>query len=258
MATPLPPIVGLPERLDRRLRLGPFPSARDALKFVTYAAAGALLIPFAGAVAWVPLVLVAFAVSVWRPEGESLDERLLTLARWKWRTLRREEAVRRPSSGVAARQSSLGLSPTRRAAVLKVGGLPLAYLPPAELARRFDQFRELLRAVDGTLAFRATPAPIHANSFLPPDPVPAGAERTAHEGYRELVVLIARRRAVRQVYLAVACSGVGIERVSRLEASVGVVTERLVGLGLRPVRLRDRALADAARRMGLSTEGGAE
>ena len=36
------PWIGLPATFDRRLRMGPFPSVRDALKFATYAAVGAI------------------------------------------------------------------------------------------------------------------------------------------------------------------------------------------------------------------------
>ena len=46
------PDVALPVAIGRRMRLGPFPSARDALRFLAYATAGAVVIPFFGAIAW--------------------------------------------------------------------------------------------------------------------------------------------------------------------------------------------------------------
>src|SRR5208282_2604654 len=65
------PVVVLPERVDRRVRLGPFPSAKDAVKFASYAAAGAVLAPFATPFAWVPVLALGFVVSVWHPDGEA-------------------------------------------------------------------------------------------------------------------------------------------------------------------------------------------
>jgi len=252
----VPPVVGLPERLDRRMRLGPFPSGRDALKFVTYAAAGALVIPLAGAVAWVPVLLLAFALSVWRPEGEAIDERLAAVVRWKVRDLWGGALVTIPVRPQGGERSTIRLSSARRAAVVRLGSLPLAYLPPTELARRFELFRTVLSTVGESVLLRATPAPIHARSFLPAEPVPSGAEATARGGYRELVDLIARRRLVRQVHLAIAYSESGEGGIARLETELAALLERLSALGVRPARLKGRALEDAARRVGLSLEGG--
>jgi hypothetical protein len=253
----LPPVAGLPERLDRRLRLGPFPSGRDALKFVTYAAAGALVIPVAGAVAWLPVLCAAFAVSVWRPDGEALDERLVAVVRWRWRDLRQEGSVTGRPGARDPRGAVVRLSSARRAAVVRMGGIPLAYLPPTELARRFELYRTLLRTVEGGFLLRAAPAPIHARSFVPGGAAPAGAERAAWAGYRELVDLIARRRLVRHVYLAVATAEPGADGLLRLESDLAALADRLTALGLRPVRLRDRALHDAVRRIALAESGGA-
>jgi hypothetical protein len=250
MAEDGPPVVTIPERLDRRMRLGPFPSGRDALKFVTYAAGSAVLLPFGGATLWLPTVGVAFLLSVWRPDGEPLDRRVLAVARWKWRTLRGAAGPMTPV-GLKASAALLRLPDGRHAGVLRTAGVPLAYLPPAELARRFERFRELLRALEGGLQLRATLAPIHARSFLPDGPDPTPAEQRAREGYAELVTLIARRRSVRQVYLVRATAGPGAEAAHRLEAELGRLAERLAGLGLAPLRLRDRALRDGAQRIGL-------
>jgi hypothetical protein len=254
MAADGPPVVGIPERLDRRMRLGPFASGRDALKFVTYAAASAVLLPVAGAEAWIPVVLAAFVVSVWRPDGEAIDRRLLAFARWKGRALRGPGASVTTGNDDPGPASLLRLPDGRHAAVLRSAGLPLAYLPPSELARRFELFRELLRSLEGAVLFRASLAPIHAGSILPHGPA-SGAEEGAREGYRELVELIARRRWVRQVYVVRTTSGPGASPAGRLEAELDGLGERLAAIGLSPVRLRGRALRDAARRIGLSVGG---
>jgi hypothetical protein len=246
-----PPVVELPERLDRKLRLGPFSSGRDALKFVSYAAVGALLVPFLGPAVWIPFVLAGLAVSLWRPEGEAVDDRTARFLRWRMRRLRREPPMSAPRPAASRQRSVVRLS-SSFASVVRCGGLPLAYLPPAELARRFELYRELLRAFDGSLVLVSTRAPIHATPFLPAEPSPDGAERTARNGYRELVEVIVRRRYVRQVYVALATAGTSSEGIGRLETQVASLIERLAGLGLRPVRLRGRALEDAVHRLGMA------
>src|ERR1700688_4681805 len=52
----IPVVVGLPESLDRRMRLGPFPSARHALKFAAYAAVGGSVAAILGVVLTIPLL----------------------------------------------------------------------------------------------------------------------------------------------------------------------------------------------------------
>lgn len=250
--TDLPPVVPCPERLDRPLRLGPFPSGRDALKFVGYVAVGALLVPWAGVVAWVPFVLAGLVVSLWRPEGEGLDTRLLRLVRWRLRSLVREGSMSRRWEVPRDHRSVVPLPTGGYVAVLRSGGIPLAYLPPLELRRRFELYRELLRTLDGSLVLLSTRAPIHRASFLPSEPSPSGTERAAREGYRELVEVIVRRRSVRHVYVAVQEPGAGAEALSKLENRLGPLTERFGALGLHPVRLRDRALSYAAARLSLA------
>jgi len=247
-------LVELPERLDRKLRLGPFSSGRDALKFVTYAAVGALLVPFLGPAAWIPFVLAGLVVSLWRPEGQAIDDRIARFLRWRLRRLRRESPMNVPGPRSPGRRSIVRLS-SSFAAVVRAGGLPLAYLPPAELARRFELYRDVLRALDGTFVFLSTRAPIHATPFLPAEPAPAGAERAARTGYRELVEVIVRRRHLRHVYLGLTSSDLGPEGILRLETQVAALIERLAGLGLRPVRLRGRALEDSVRRLGMTAGG---
>jgi len=248
------PVVELPERLDRPLRLGPFSSGRDALKFVTYAAVGAFLVPFFGAGAWVPFVAAGLAVSLWRPDGEAIDDRAAQYLRWRWHRLAGAARVTRPGPPRTGRRSIVRL-PSAFAAIVRSGGLPLAYLPPADLARCFEGYRDLLRAFDGSVLLLSTRAPIHAAPFLPAEPAPGGAEGVARQGYRELVEVIVHRRHVRHVYVALATPATGADGIGRLETQVATLLDRLRALGLRPVRLRDRSLDEAARRLGLEEAG---
>jgi len=245
-----PLIIGLPERLDRRMRLGPFPSARDALKFVMYAAVGALLAPFANPGIWLPVVLVGFCVSVWRPEGRALDERALVFLSWKVRSTGLGKFMKRSTSGPIARQGLLELAPHHYVAVIRTGGTPVAYLPPSDLARRFELYRELLRSMDASFLFLATTAPIRVQTVRPRPSVPTAVDAPAHSGYAELVSLLCRRRSLRRVYLILGCLEVDANAIGRLEGRIANLGERLSALGLRPTRLEDRALADAAHQFG--------
>jgi len=135
------PWIPFPERLDRKLRLGPFPSGRDAVKFVAAAAVGAVvslaIAPWAG----VPVVAVGAVVALWRPDGEPVDERVAAVARWTARRSAREGGMSRPASPAPGRTSLL-LPDGRSAALLRAGGLPRA----APLGRRGPDRRRPARA----------------------------------------------------------------------------------------------------------------
>jgi len=247
-----PPVVTLPERFDRRLRLGPFPSARDALKFVTCAAVGAVLAPFTSPYVWLAAVAGGFVVSVFRPGGQGLDERAVSFLLWRFRNRERARSVSAASGAPVARQALVGVGPGRYVAIIQTEGTPVAYLPPVELARRFELFRELLRSVHGGMAFSVGLVPMRAGSVLPPSLGDYRTDLAASEGYAELVRLLCRRRSVRRVHLVLSTEKAGPDGISDLEVRVSTLTDRLAGLGLRPVRLRDRSLAEAARRWGWS------
>ncbi len=243
------PVVHLPERVDRRARLGPFPSARDAAKFLCYAAAGALLSPWVGPFLWLPVVGVGFAVSVWRPDGRAADERALRYVRWKLRSHSPEGFMTgRPVPVI--RRGFVQLGPGIYAAVIRSAGCPIAYLPPADLETKFSQFREILRTVPGQFAFLSTTAAIRAASWRPGLEVPARADEEARRGYAELTGLLCRRRRVRRVYVAIRNSEPGPDALARLDDVAGSLIERLRGVGLDPVRLENRGLDEAAARFG--------
>ena len=247
-------LIGLPERLDRRMRLGPFPSSRDALKFVTDAATGALLSPFASPWVWLPIVLAGFAVSVWRPDGQAVDERLLALAQWKFRSLAARKPVRDPAARPLVRQGLLQLAPHRYVAVVRTGGTPVAYLPPDELVRRFEIYRELIRSTTDSFALLSTTAPIRSQTLRPATRAVDNREALARSGYSELVCLLCRRRLLRRVYVVLGTLEGGPDAITGLEGRVGNLIDRLSSLGLRPTRLRDRALVEAGYRLGWPVE----
>ncbi len=244
------PRVAFPERTDRRLRLGPFPSARDALKFLAYAAVGAVLAPALGPGVALPLVAAGFGLAVWRPDGQAVDERALSFARWRFRSVRREAVVSDGALSPLLRNGFFRVGPSRFAIVLRSGGTPVAYLPPGDLAHRFELYRELLRATEGPVALYVTSVPLRATPFVPVRSDSTGPDREARAGYGELVELLCRRRSGRRVYLAVAASVTGTEAVVSLEAEAARLIDRLAAFGLRAVRLKDRELADAGRRFG--------
>ena len=243
------PVIELPERVDRRMRLGPFPSARDALKFVGYAATGAVLSPLAGPYFWLPVVGVGFAVSVWHMDGEAVDERAgrWLLFRLRLRTegtLTARTAFPTPAGPVAR------LSSGRRVSVVRTAGVPFAYRPPADLTTLFDRFRELLRASDGTMVIRATTAPLRVDPLLPRLTSGSPTEVVAREGYAELVLVLCRRRRSRRVDLALGTREAGPEGARRLAERTRSLAERLAALGLHPVVLEGRPLGEAVRGFG--------
>lgn len=250
-----PPVIAFPERVDRRLRLGPFPSYRHALKFVGYAAAGALVSPITTAWAWVPFAGLGLVFSIWCPDGQAIDERGFRFIVWRTRSLRsgRTDMMRaRPLQ----RQGLLQLSGRRYLAVVRTGGAPMAYLPPEELARRFELYRELLQSVEGSFAWLASTTPIRAQAVRPGPAVRANAEARAVSGYSELVTVLCRRRLLRRVYIVLGVLDASSDAVGHLEGRIAGLMERLGALGLRPQRLRDRPLLEAARRFGWTVEGG--
>jgi hypothetical protein len=245
------PVIRMPERMDRRLRLGPFPSARDAVKFLSYAAAGAVVAPFVSPFVWLPLVGAGFGIAVWHPEGQPIDTRALIYVRWKGRSFFRGAALT-PRSSSVTRHGVVRLSASTHAAVLRTGGCPVAYLPPAELQRRFELYRDLLRSTEGRLALLATTAPIRAAPLLPFPPSSTSVDLAARKGYGELVRLLCRRRSLRRIYLALTTDATGPDALARLEGEVASVAERLSGFGLHPVRLTEQGLEEAAFRFDWS------
>jgi hypothetical protein len=244
----LPPSVVLPERLDRPMRLGPFPSARAALKFVTYCAVGALLVPFAGGWVWLPFLLLGMVVSVHRTGEKGPDERLVDFVLYQ---LRQGGVFSTHPGRVVgrARGPLIRLPSGNYVAIVETRGSPILHLPPREIEDLFSQYRDFLRALDGGCAFVATVAPLSAVTYEPPrHDRPESYAVDARSGYDEFVRLLCRRRYVRRIFFAFGSSDGSPAAVTQLETRVAMSMERFQRLGVGPVRLRGRSLKAAAYR----------
>jgi len=250
------PVVVLPERVDRRVRLGPFPSAKDAVKFASYAAAGAVLAPFATPFAWVPVLALGFVVSVWHPDGEAVDERVARIAAFHLRHwIPRSMNGGEPS--LAVRGSTVRLAGGAHVAVIRTSGTPLAYRPPSDLAGLFDRFRELLRSTEGPVYVRASSVPLRDSPVRPKDRVTVAADAAAGAGYDQLILALCRRRSARRVDLALQSDRDGVEGERRLADRTRALADQLAALGLAPIALSDRRLVDTVRAFGWTLARGA-
>jgi hypothetical protein len=251
-----PPSVGLPRRLDRRLRLGPFPSARDALKFLTYAAIGAVLAPFAPPGLWLPVVGVGFLCAVWQPDGVPPDELVGRALAWRLRSMRRR-GVALPDSWPPLSAGALVRLPSgRRAAVVRIYGTPLAYRPPAELERLFAQYGQLLRSLASPLAIRVGVAPLAVAPLLPRPLDPGRPDQAACGGYADLLTLLCRRRFRRRVDVGLLCPGDDAGAARATEQARRSLEDGVRALGLHVDRLQGPSLREAARGLGWGRRGG--
>lgn len=241
--------IPLPERTDRRLRLGPFSSVGDAGRFALYVAAGAPWVLWLGPVAWIPVLAVAFLLTAGRQGAATLDERLYVYLAW---------LLRLPSTSgtcpMTVREDSrvAELVPGLWVGAIRCAGTPIAHLPREELERRFGQYRELIRSETVGFCFLATSSSLDPARWRPA--APAGAigptEAAARGAYEELVGLLVRRRQRRRIYLVLWSrepSGDGAPKLlDRLERWA----QGLDALGVQPDPLRGRSLAQALRRLG--------
>ncbi len=254
-ATEGAPVVRMPGRLDRTLRLGPFPSGRSAVQFLAYAGFGAACAAVGAPLLGLPTLLAGGVLTLYRPGGEPLAAAARRWVGFRFRQRGRERHVNRPPSRWARTTRQVRLPDGRRAAIARTGGVPLAFLPPAELARRFEQYRELLDAVDAEVRIMSAASPLHLATLRPAGTEPSGPDRPARHGYDELVRLLGRRRSVRQVYVALVSPTGRPEASAWLDVQADSLLERLSSLGIRAERLTGGPLWASAARMGLG--GGA-
>ncbi len=241
--------IGLPERIDRPLRLGPFPSARDAVKGLAYALGGALLIPIVGLWGWLPMIGIGLLVGLVRIDGVPLDTALYLRARRRGRRherLRRDPIPRDP----AADPRWLTLPSGRRVGIVQAEGTPIAFLPPAELRARFAVYRELLLDCGAGGVLIASTVPIASGALRPRRSAVGEGEAAARDAYDELVGLLGERRRHRRAYLALGTPEAGPEALAQLDARLTAVEERFRALGASPQRLTGAELDRAARRFG--------
>lgn len=248
-----PPLaVALPARLDARVRLGPFPSASEALRFFLYASLSLLVAglwnPFGG----LPLLFGGFALSVYQPNGIGLDRWAWAFLRWRFRVaapILPARGTRWTVTGAVARGPT-GLS----IAVVEAEGRPVAFLPPARARELFAGFAGLLRSLDGGVLFVVGGRRIASRPFLPTAAPAKEKEREAREGYSELVRLLVRHRRRRTVHV-VLWGSAAIGDPSSLDRRATALALGLDGIGVKSTRLRGRELWETLREIGYAPEG---
>ena len=246
------PRVVLPERLDRRMRLGPFPSVGQALKFAGYTAVGAFAASIFGPAGWLPFVGFGFLAATYRSEGRAPDERLAEYLAYGLRRLRPEVGSSDPGlamTGTGSFRSAAG----PRVALLVAGGVPVAFLPQEDARRLFEGFLRALSGTEASLYLVAGLATIRDRPLRPRPDLGAGgaADAAARAGYAEMVSAVARSRARRRVTIAVWAPGSNADEEVRLERAVHRLVEALRQVEVPVRRLEGRALAVEAARIGL-------
>ncbi|MCI4369159.1 MAG: hypothetical protein L3K09_06325 [Thermoplasmata archaeon] len=242
-------LIAIPQPVERRMRLGPFPSARDALKFVGYATAGAVFVPFWGGLVWLPFLAAGFAVSVHRPQGSAVDERLLAYCRWRMRVANPDHGPGPLRSPPVSPGSTLRLRGGRSVAILEAGGTPVAYLPPEDARRLFERYRDLLRGVEGAYIV-ASVGPLSARSFLPTGDGAPGVDREARAGYAELVTRLCQKRHRRVVWITLWGAEDSPAALRNLTERANFLARELGGLGIALERLSGSELRRVASRLG--------
>jgi hypothetical protein len=222
----------------RGLRLGPFGSGRDVLKFLCLAMAGATIAAVTTPVVWIPFLAVGGIIAFVRVEGRTLDDYALGYCRFQWRS---SMAPRTASTAFPPVPGAAGTTP-QSVASIRAGGIPIAYLPPDELQRLFEEWRAALAALDRPVSCRMRGERISPVPFLPVSSKPHATERVARDSYRELVRAVLRQRYRRVVELALAneTSDAGREPVLRAEWEELVGTLERLGIptSMAPAQVR--------------------
>ncbi|MCI4339710.1 MAG: hypothetical protein L3K06_01535 [Thermoplasmata archaeon] len=244
-------VVGLPESLGRRMRFGPFPSAREGLKFGVYAAIAGSIAVVLGVIWAVPLLGAGFLLSVVRTGGQGLDEQFGEFLAFCWRT---RPSGARPTGGVgvpAVAGPYLTSVPGHLVAIVAAPGIPVAFLPPSDARTLFLAYREVLQSLERGAVLQMGVEPIIERPLLPArgSPSTGHPEESARDGYAEMVGLLCRRRYRRRVLIGL-WEPAGIDAALRLERSAQRLSEGLGRMGVIGERLRDRPLRAAAAQMG--------
>jgi hypothetical protein len=195
-AIPVQPLV------DRRLRLGPFASGRDLVRFLGIAAAGAVVAALSSALVWLPFLAVGTLVAFARFEGQTLDDYAVGYCRFRYRASAgsARPIARAGRSGERSRSnSSIGSAAGR----IRAGGIPIAFLPPTELERLFGEWRSTLASFDRPIGFRMRGERFSPLPFMPAAGSWNGPEGEVLESYRGLVRELLRHRYRRVVDLSV-------------------------------------------------------
>ncbi len=184
----------------RRLHLGPFGSGRDLGKFLGLATVGAIVAAVTSVVLWLPFLGVGAMVAFVRVEGRTLDDYALGYCRFRWRASAGPGGTPNGTSSGVGRPPLLG--GVARAEVL-AGGIPIAYLPPGDLQRLFEEWRSVLATMDRPFGCRMRGERFSPLPFLPAARSLPLAEGAALQSYRDLVRALLRDRYRRVVELTI-------------------------------------------------------
>jgi hypothetical protein len=249
---PATTVVGLPERLDRPMRFGPFRSIRDGLKFAAYASIGAVAAALAGPVWWLPFLGAGFVLSVYQRDGQPVDEQAGAFLAGRWRAQLGGSPSSARCRAAVNGPSTLRLASGRRVILLEAGGIPVAFLPPRDARHLFDRFRIALGRLGAGAYLHVGTAPLPVAPYLPPTPRAAasGPERLAREGYREVVRLLCEHRAQRRVRVALWARATGATADAELDGLVRQFRSDLEQIGIVATPLAGGALREAAATIG--------
>ncbi|MFZ0831147.1 MAG: hypothetical protein WCB18_02080 [Thermoplasmata archaeon] len=183
----------------RRLHLGPFGSGMDLAKFLCVATIGAVVAAVSSAVVWLPFLGAGAIVAFVRVEGRSLDQYAVGYCRFRWRTSvgwNRAPSIPRGGPPRVRGEGHGNLS-------VRAGGIPIAYLPPADLQRLFEEWRSTLAAFDRPIGLRMRGERFSPLPFLPRFGSSTVGENVALASYCELVRALLRQRYRRVVDLMI-------------------------------------------------------
>ncbi|MCI4350676.1 MAG: hypothetical protein L3K15_04100 [Thermoplasmata archaeon] len=240
-----PPLLRLSAAIPRSPSLGPFASARDALKFLAYAVVGAVVAGFVSPWAWLPFLAVGFAVGARRSDGAGFDRRVADFLGWAIRcrgraggsTARSRRPVR---EGRAVAEVGAGTA----VAILRSEGIPVAFLPPTNARDLFAEYCRLLGSLDGGVALLVRGRPLATRTLLPRTGPGAPEEVAARRGYAEMLGLLGRHRRRREVLIALGGPTGSAAALSQIERRTGDLQDRLGTLGIVSERLRGPSLAE--------------
>lgn len=183
--------IPLPERLGRRMSIGPFEDPRDFLRFLLVLSAGVAPALLLGAWAWTPFLLAALLLTLVRSEEESLwthvGHRVGFFLRRRASTSDLRGSRRHEVAG--PRPSSRSSSPAGAA------GWTLWEHDPSRITGRsseelLQEALDLLRPLGnlpGEVCLARVPAPSDVRPFLPSRSSASSVESRLQEGYRRLL-----------------------------------------------------------------------
>jgi hypothetical protein len=237
------PDIPLPRPLRRRMRLGPFASYQDVVKFVVIAGAGALVAAATTPAAWLVFLVGGFALIVPRFDGRSANEQLTMYVRWR---IRRRSGTRR-GAPLTPRGAFVHVDSGQWVAGVRAGGVPTSFLPPRELRQMFRRWREFLRTLNRPTRICIGGRRLEPEKFRPrpSDSRHSSRERVAHESYGEFVDLLTRQRFRRCVDVILFDQGERGSRIDGLSSATEELVAAVEGLGVEARRLRDRELVRA-------------